>query len=114
MIRATAEAVRPPERLTVAEAAEKYRYVNNPGSYVGPFKNSKTPYLVEPMEVLTSLDFTGMVFVGPAQSGKSDMNLNWLTCSAVCDPADFLHVDVPSRMITFPLGALRCSWQDRS
>jgi phage terminase large subunit GpA-like protein len=67
MVLSTAEAVRPPERLTVAEAAEKYRYINNPGSYVGPFKNSVTPYLVEPMEMLTSLNYTAMIFVGPAQ-----------------------------------------------
>ncbi len=93
MVLATAEAVRPPERLTVAQAAEKYRYINNPGSYVGPFRNDMTPYLVQPMEVLTSVDFTGMIFVGPAQCGKSDMSLNWLTYSAVCDPADFMHID---------------------
>lgn len=93
MVVATAEAVRPPERLTVPEAAEKYRYLNNPGSYVGKFRNSVTPYLVQPMEVLTSLDYTGMIFVGPAQSGKSDMSLNWLTYTAVCDPADFMHID---------------------
>lgn len=93
MVLAAAEAVRPPERKTVAEATEKYRYINNPGSYVGPYKNSLTPYLVEPMNVLTSLDFTGMIFAGPAQCGKSDMSLNWLTYSAVCDPADFMHVD---------------------
>ena len=93
MVVATAEAVRPPERLTVAEATEKYRYINNPGSYVGPYKNSMTPYLVEPMEMLTSLDYTGMIFVGPAQCGKSDMSLNWTTYSAVCDPADMMHID---------------------
>lgn len=93
MVLATAEAVRPPERLTVAQAAEKYRYINNPGSYVGPFKNDLTPYLIEPMEVLTSLDFTGMIFAGPAQCGKSDMSLNWLTYSTVCDPADYMHID---------------------
>lgn len=93
MVLAAAEAVRPPERLTVAEAAEKYRYVNNPGSFVGRYSNDKTPYLVEPMEVLNSLDYTGMIFVGPAQCGKSDMALNWLQYSAICDPADFMHVD---------------------
>jgi len=93
MVLATAEAVRPPERLSVAEAAEKYRYINNPGSYVGKYKNSATPYLVEPMEMLTSLDFTQMVFVGPAQCGKSDMSLNWSSYSAICDPADFMHID---------------------
>lgn len=93
MVLATAEAVRPPERLSVAQAAEKYRYINNPGSYVGPFQNSVTPYLIEPMQVLTSVDFTGMIFAGPAQCGKSDMSLNWLTYSAICDPADYMHID---------------------
>ena len=93
MVLAAAEAVRPPERLSVAQATEKYRYINNPGSYVGPYLNNMTPYLVEPMEVLTSLDFTGMIFAGPAQCGKSDMSLNWLNYSAICDPADFMHID---------------------
>ena len=70
MIVATAEAVRPPERLTVSQAAEKYRWLNNPGHYVGPWDNSKAPYLVEPMDEMTSLDFTGLAFVGPARTGK--------------------------------------------
>jgi len=90
---AAAEAVRPPERLSVSQATEKYRYINNPGSYVGPYLNSTTPYLVEPMDVLTSLEYTGMIFAGPAQCGKSDMSLNWLAYSAACDPADFMHID---------------------
>lgn len=93
MILAAAEAVRPPERLTVAQAAEKYRYINNPGSYVGPYKLSTVPYLKEPMEVLTSLDYLGMIFVGPAQSAKSDMSLNWLLYSGLVDPGDFMHID---------------------
>lgn len=92
MVLATAEAVRPPERLNVSEAAEKYRYINNPGSYVGPMKMSVTPYLREPLDVLQSLDYTGMIFVGPAQCAKSDMSLSWLTYSVVCDPADYMHI----------------------
>lgn len=93
MVVAAAEAVRPPERLSVAEAAEKYRHVNNPGSYVGPYRNATTPYLVEPQNILTSLDFTGMIFCGPAQCGKSDMASNWLNYTAICDPADMMHID---------------------
>ena len=46
---ACAEMLRPPERTTVAEAASKYRVVNSPGAYVGPWFNSTTPYMVEPM-----------------------------------------------------------------
>jgi phage terminase large subunit GpA-like protein len=71
LIAATASGVRPPERLTVAEAAEKYRFLNNPGSYVGYWDNAIAPYLVEPMETLTSTDYTGMIFAGPARTGKA-------------------------------------------
>src|SRR5687768_5957983 len=93
MISETAATVRPPERLTVAEAAEKYRRLNNPGAYVGPWRNSMAPYLVEPQEVLTSHEFTGEIFVGPAQAGKTDMYLNWQAHSVVCDPADMMLIE---------------------
>lgn len=92
MIVAAAEAVRPPERLTVAEAAVKYRFVNNPGSYVGQWDNDIAPYLVEPMELMTSTAFTGGVFVGPAQCGKTELFINWLTHTVICDPADMMLI----------------------
>ena len=92
IMRATAEGVRPPERLTVSESAERYRYIDNPGSYVGGWKNSKTPYLVEPQNVLTSTSLTGMIYVGPAQSGKTDMFVNWLTHTVCTDPVDMMLV----------------------
>jgi phage terminase large subunit GpA-like protein len=92
MLVATAEAIRPPERLTVPEAAEKYRKLNNPGSYVGPWDNSIAPYLTEIMGELTSHEFTGLIFAGPARCGKSDLFFNWLTHTAICDPADMLLV----------------------
>lgn len=92
MLLATAEAIRPPERMTVAEAAEKYRQLNNPGHYIGPWDNDIAPYLVEPMEALTSLEHTGMIFAGPARCGKSDLFFNWLTHTAICDPADMMLV----------------------
>ena len=88
----SAEAVRPAKRMSVSEAAEEYRHLNNPGSYVGPWKNDVTPYLVEPMDVLQSQKFTGMVFAGPAQTGKTDMVINWAGYSAKCDPADMMIV----------------------
>ena len=55
-------------------------------------KMAVTPYLIEPLNTLMSLDFTGMIFVGPAQCAKSDMSTSWLTYSAVCDPADYMHI----------------------
>jgi phage terminase large subunit GpA-like protein len=92
MVATVAAAVRPPERLSVSQAAEKYRYLNNPGAYVGPFKNDLTPYLIEPQDELTSLDFTGEIFVGPAQCAKTEMALNWLTHGIMCDPADMMII----------------------
>ena len=81
----------PPERLTVSQAAAKYRRLNNPGSYSGPWDNTLAPYMVEPMDELTNSNLEAEVFVGPAQSGKTDaLLLNWLTFSAKCDPMDMI------------------------
>jgi phage terminase large subunit GpA-like protein len=86
-----AESLRPPERLTVAEAAAKYRYLNNPGSYVGPWLNSTVPEMVEPMNELASRTKTALIFVGPAQASKTDsLLLNWATYSIKCDPMDMI------------------------
>jgi phage terminase large subunit GpA-like protein len=93
MMVSAAEGVRPPERLSVSEAAAKYRKLNMPGSYVGPWLNESTPYLVEPMDVLNSVDYTAMIFAGPAQTGKTDMFLNWQTYTVLCDPADMMLIE---------------------
>lgn len=93
MILGVAEILQPPERLTVSQAAEKYRYVNNPGAYVGPWKNSMNPALVEPMDTFTARQYSGMVFVGPAQCGKTDsMCLNTLAYSIKVDPMDLMLI----------------------
>lgn len=85
------EILRPPERLTPSEAAARYRYLNNPGSYVGPWKNETTAYMVEPVDLLTSREYGAIVFVGPAQCGKTDtILLNPIIYGAVCDPMDML------------------------
>lgn len=88
----TCDALKPPENLTVSEYAAKYRKLSNAGSYLGLWDNAKTPYLVEPMDLLESREHTGMIFVGPARSGKSDMAFNWLTFLADNKPADFLMI----------------------
>jgi len=92
MLLGTASAIRPPERLSVSEAAEKYRIVSNPGSYVGPWMNDTAPYLTEIMDTLQSTDYTGVIFAGPARCGKSDIFFNWLEYTAICDPADMMVV----------------------
>jgi phage terminase large subunit GpA-like protein len=79
----------PPERLSVSEAAAKYRWLNNPPAYIGPWKNETTPYMVEPQDMFTSRYHNGLVFVGPAQSAKTEsLVLNTLCYTVICDPAD--------------------------
>ena len=77
--------------MTVPEWAEDQRYINQPGAYVGEWKNNTTPYMVEPAEELTSPRFTGEVFVGPAQCAKTDgLIVNWIGYSATTDPQDMI------------------------
>ena len=91
IVASLAKLLRPPKRRTVAECAGKYRYLNNAGAYVGPWLNTKAPYLIEPMNELDSREFEGVVFIGPAQSGKTDaLILNWVTFSVKADPMDMI------------------------
>lgn len=85
--------LRPPERLSVADAAEKYIYLNQPGAYVGPYKNDTVPYMVEPMNLFTSRQYDGIIFVGGAQVGKTaSLILNTLAYSIKVDPMDMMIV----------------------
>lgn len=89
----------PPERLTVSQWAEKYRYVNNRGSYVGYWKNSTTPYMIEPMDMLNSPVHDGVIVAAPAQSGKTDaLIVNWTGFTIAGDPMDMLIVNPTSAM----------------
>lgn len=92
VVEEAAEALRPAENLLISQAAEKYRHLNNPGAYVGPWRNDKVPYLVEPMDMLLSREVTGLIFVGPAQSGKTDILFNSVVHAAVCSPRDIMMV----------------------
>jgi phage terminase large subunit GpA-like protein len=86
------EVLRPPRRLKVSEAAEAYVYIHQPGGFSGWYRNDSTPYLVEPMNTLQSREFDTVVLVAPAQSGKTQVGLNWLAYSIAADPADMLLV----------------------
>lgn len=78
----------PPKRISVSEAAARYRRVISP-VYNGPWDNSVAPYMVEPMNATASREFEGVVFCGPAQSLKTDsLIVNRLVHMATCDPVD--------------------------
>lgn len=79
----------PPPDLNVAEAAELYRVLDNPQGYSGPWRNALAPNTVEPMISTTDPRYEITVYVGPAQSGKTEIGLNWCAHSIKVDPADF-------------------------
>ena len=86
------EYLRPPEDISVSEWAEKYRVLDTSSAIPGPWKNSKTPYLVEIMNTLLDSDIEEIVFVKPTQVGGTEAMLNMLAYIAAQDPAPTLAV----------------------
>lgn len=75
----------------MAEAAEKYVYLNNPGAYVGYYSNDQAPYMVEPMNVFVRRDKNAEIFVGPAQCGKTQsLILNTIAYTVRVSPMDMI------------------------
>lgn len=87
------EILLPPERISVSDSAVKYRRVYNPPVYVGPWDNDVGPYLREVMDTLESRDYSAVCCVAPAQSLKTEINLNWIAYNITCDPSDFMLVE---------------------
>ena len=67
---------KPPESLTVAEWADKYRRLPATSAEPGPWRTSRTPYLREPMEAFTDPKVSKIVMVAASQVGKSELILN--------------------------------------
>ncbi len=88
-------AIAPIKRMTVSEWAAKERKLLDNGSIV-PWRNDVVPYMVEPMDMLSSRRFRGLALVGPARTGKTDsLILNKIGQGIVCDPCDMrvIHMD---------------------
>jgi len=92
------EVLRPPRRVSVSEWAEVNRQLRNPSGYTGPWKNDKTPYLVEPMDRTLSRAVEVLVLVGCSQFGKTDMGLNVVGHAIECQPRDILAVQYSREM----------------
>lgn len=89
----------PGSRKTVTEVAlESTRIGSGAGGSASKWSLEKTPYIQEPQDILASLDYSGMVFVGPSRTGKSIMLLNWVGHTVMVDPEDMLlvHNDMPN------------------
>ena len=81
--------VKPAERMTVTECADRYVRLNTPGGYKGPFRSSAVPYMVEPMDTLASREKKGLIFVGGAQCAKTQCLIaNFSAYNIKCVQAD--------------------------
>jgi phage terminase large subunit GpA-like protein len=83
----------PPDDLTVAEWADKYRRLSPENSAeAGPWRTTRTPYLKEPMEAFNDPKITNIVMVAASQVGKSEFLLNCIGYVIDQDPASTIFV----------------------
>lgn len=87
------DALRPPEKLTVSEWAEKHRILDSKTSArPGPWQNSSTPYLKGVMDELNNYNTEEIVFVKPTQVGGTEAIINMLGYVICQDPAPAMIV----------------------
>jgi phage terminase large subunit GpA-like protein len=74
------EGIKPEQPLTVSQWADKYRMLSSKASAEpGPWRTSRTPYLQEPMDCLsTGSPIQRVVLMFCSQVGKTEAGSNWL------------------------------------
>jgi len=101
LIRQKAELLKPTERVTVPEAAERHVKLDT-----GPYTLDVTHYMREPGECLTSRLFRAVIFAGPARTGKTQMLCDgWAAYNIMHGRAD--------QMLVFPVADLARKFSTR-
>lgn len=81
-----AELIRPPRRLKPSEAAGQWLRGDK-----GPWEASISPMMIEPLDMLASREYQGIVLVGAARSSKTmSLVLGGITYIITCAPGDTL------------------------
>lgn len=95
ILRDSAQAFRPPKRVSVSDGAASVLRISQAGGYTGPWSAEETPYMIEPMNALASRKHEAVCFVGPARTGKT-MGLidGWMAHNVANDPGDMLIVQM--------------------
>ena len=84
---------RPPEDITVSQWAEKYRVLSRESAAeAGPWRNSRTPYMVEIMDAYDDPRVHDLSVVAMSQTGKSELELNIIGKIIHQDPAPILYI----------------------
>ncbi len=83
----------PPADLTVSEWAEANRVLSRENSAeAGPWRNARTPYLVEIMDAFTDPKVEKISLVASSQVGKSELELNIIGYIIDQDPGSILYI----------------------
>lgn len=83
----------PPEPMTVSQWAEKYRVLSRESAAeAGPWRNSRTPYMVEVMDAFDDPRVHDLSVVAMSQTGKSELELNIIGKIIHQDPAPILYI----------------------
>jgi phage terminase large subunit GpA-like protein len=83
----------PPADLTVSEWAEAHRVLSRENSAEsGPWRNARTPYLVEIMDAFTDPKVEKISLVASSQVGKSELELNIIGYIIDQDPGSILYI----------------------
>lgn len=99
--RSLADALKPPERLTVSEWAAEHRYFPDDAAIPGQWSHDTAPELVEIMDALSPQDPCEEVAIMKcAQSGGSASAENWLGFISDLAPGPVLFVQATLKMAT--------------
>lgn len=81
--------------MPISEAVRKFMRVPKGAGNSVPWDPELTPYIIEPMNCLSSREYDAVIFVGPARTGKTIGLIDgWIVYTIVCDPSDMLVVQM--------------------
>ena len=84
---------RPPADITVSEWAARHRVLSRENSAeAGPWRNERTPYLVDIMDAFTDPKISKLSLVASSQVGKSELELNIIGYIIDEDPGSILYI----------------------
>lgn len=85
--RVISETLKPHEKLTVSQWAEKYRLLDRGSRFPGKWSNVVTPYLVEIMDAMNDPDIRQIYFCKSTQIGGTEVLINMLGYILMMEPA---------------------------
>ena len=89
------ELLKPAQRLKVSEAVTRYVWTKGPSGNYQPWDPEIAPYMLEPMDLLNSRRYRGVIFSGPARTAKTNALVDgFVGYDVKCDPSDFLIVQM--------------------